>query len=29
LHLEGNLREYIGGQLGQVAYSRTRDRSLR
>src|ERR1700733_2248964 len=25
LHLEGNLREYIGRQLGQVAYSRVRD----
>jgi hypothetical protein len=25
LHLEGNLREYIGRQLGQVSYSRTRD----
>jgi hypothetical protein len=24
LHLEGNLREYIGRQLGQVAYVRTR-----
>lgn len=25
LHLEGNLREYIGRQLGNVAYQRTRD----
>jgi hypothetical protein len=25
LHLEGNLREYIGRQLGNVAYSRQRD----
>jgi Protein of unknown function (DUF1572) len=25
LHLEGNLREFIGRQLGGVAYSRTRD----
>jgi hypothetical protein len=25
LHLEGNLREFIGRQLGQVAYNRTRD----
>ncbi len=24
LHLEGNLREYIGRQLGQIAYSRQR-----
>jgi hypothetical protein len=28
LHLEGNLREYIGRQLGHVAYSRTRDREF-
>jgi DinB superfamily len=28
LHLEGNLREYIGRQLGQVAYSRVRDREF-
>jgi len=28
LHLEGNLREYVGRQLGQVAYSRTRDREF-
>jgi hypothetical protein len=28
LHLEGNLREYIGRQLGQVAYSRARDREF-
>jgi hypothetical protein len=28
LHLEGNLREYIGRQLGQVAYVRTRDREF-
>jgi len=25
LHLEGNLREFIGRQLGQVAYTRARD----
>lgn len=25
LHLEGNLREYIGRQLGGIAYSRNRD----
>jgi hypothetical protein len=25
LHLEGNLREYIGRQLGGVAYTRQRD----
>ena len=25
LHIEGNLREYVGRQLGQVPYSRTRD----
>ena len=24
LHLEGNLRHYIGGQLGGIAYSRSR-----
>jgi DinB superfamily len=28
LHLEGNLREYIGRQLGQVPYSRVRDREF-
>jgi uncharacterized damage-inducible protein DinB len=28
LHLEGNLREYIGRQLGHVAYSRARDREF-
>jgi hypothetical protein len=28
LHLEGNLREYIGRQLGQVAYRRERDREF-
>lgn len=28
LHLEGNLREFIGRQLGQVAYSRTRDQEF-
>ena len=28
LHLEGNLREYIGRQLGQVAYSRTREQEF-
>jgi len=28
LHLEGNLREYIGRQLGQVAYSRVRDQEF-
>jgi hypothetical protein len=28
LHLEGNLREYVGRHLGQVAYSRTRDREF-
>lgn len=28
LHLEGNLREYIGRQLGQVAYSRARDQEF-
>jgi len=25
LHLEGNLREFVGRQLGQLPYSRTRD----
>ncbi len=28
LHLEGNLREFIGRQLGGVAYHRTRDREF-
>jgi hypothetical protein len=28
LHLEGNLREYIGRQLGGVEYVRTRDREF-
>jgi hypothetical protein len=28
LHLEGNLREYIGRQLGQVVYSRVRDQEF-
>ncbi len=28
LHLEGNLREYIGRQLGSVAYNRARDREF-
>ena len=28
LHLEGNLREYIGRQLGNVAYSRERDQEF-
>jgi hypothetical protein len=28
LHLEGNLREYVGRQLGQVAYTRARDREF-
>ena len=28
LHLEGNLREYIGRQLGHTAYSRTRDQEF-
>ena len=28
LHLEGNLREYIGRQLGQVAYSREREQEF-
>jgi uncharacterized damage-inducible protein DinB len=28
LHLEGNLREYIGRQLGHVPYSRTRDQEF-
>jgi hypothetical protein len=28
LHLEGNLREYIGRQLGQVPYNRVRDREF-
>jgi hypothetical protein len=28
LHLEGNLREYIGRQLGQVAYRRVRDQEF-
>ena len=28
LHLEGNLREYIGRQLGGVAYSRVRDQEF-
>jgi hypothetical protein len=28
LHLEGNLREYIGRQLGQVPYGRVRDREF-
>ncbi len=28
LHLEGNLREYVGRQLGHVAYSRERDQEF-
>jgi Protein of unknown function (DUF1572) len=28
LHLEGNLREYIGRQLGHVAYTRVRDQEF-
>ena len=28
LHLEGNLREYIGRQLGGIPYQRTRDREF-
>jgi DinB superfamily len=28
LHLEGNLREYIGRQLGRVPYSRARDQEF-
>lgn len=28
LHLEGNLREYVGRQLGRVPYSRTRDQEF-
>jgi hypothetical protein len=28
LHLEGNLREYIGRQLGKVAYNRQRDQEF-
>ncbi len=28
LHLEGNLREYVGRQLGSVGYSRARDREF-
>lgn len=28
LHLEGNLREFVGRQLGGVAYNRTRDREF-
>ncbi len=28
LHLEGNLREYIGRQLGNLAYSRVREREF-
>jgi hypothetical protein len=28
LHLEGNLREYVGRQLGRVDYSRARDREF-
>lgn len=28
LHLEGNLREYIGRQLGNVAYTRVRDQEF-
>jgi hypothetical protein len=28
LHLEGNLREYIGRQLGQIAYTRDRPREF-
>ncbi|MBZ5610597.1 MAG: DUF1572 domain-containing protein [Acidobacteriia bacterium] len=28
LHLEGNLREYIGRQLGQVPYQRQREREF-
>src|ERR1700689_3650762 len=28
LHLEGNLREYIGRQLGDVAYMRARDQEF-
>jgi hypothetical protein len=29
LHLEGNLREFVGRQLGGVAYSRARDREFK
>jgi hypothetical protein len=28
LHLEGNLREYIGRQLGHIAYNRVRDQEF-
>jgi DinB superfamily len=28
LHLEGNLREYVGRQLGQIAYTRDRPREF-
>ena len=28
LHLEGNLREFVGRQLGQVAYKRARDQEF-
>jgi DinB superfamily len=28
LHLEGNLREYVGKQLGQIAYTRDRPREF-
>lgn len=28
LHLEGNLREYVGRQLGKVDYTRARDREF-
>ena len=28
LHIEGNLREYVGRQLGQVPYERTREREF-
>jgi len=28
LHLEGNLREYVGRQLGNVAYTRVRDQEF-
>jgi hypothetical protein len=28
LHLEGNLREYVGRQLGQIAYNRARDQEF-
>ena len=28
LHLEGNLREYVGRQLGGLAYTRTRDQEF-